>query len=331
MFAPSAGSGGGAAGYEAFPSYTSVSAYAGTQATGGGGGAGGGFVDITSTFDINIHGTIDASGGRGGNGANSYFCDIGSSGGGGGGSGGGVRLLTSANIDISGATITAAGGQGGTGGSGPTCPQATAGARNDGGDGAPGRIALEDGDGVISGQNGATLVPAEGEPGFWRSKFNTSRFVGGGRSTVAVSDLFLVGAFDPTFVDPVQPYGSGMEDFLAGIPTVAAGNPGDPQILVEAQGYQMTADGQPDLIGATGWRTVGYFANSAGPDQPTWVLGQIPPSLRPSDNTQSFGITNLNGCEYIQIRLTFVMGPNASITDAGPFIDRWTIHFSHDH
>ncbi len=329
MHTPSAGSGGGAGGYQAFPSYVSTTAYAGTEATGGGGGGGGGFVDITSSFDIEIHGTIDASGGKGGIGGDSYFCDTGSAGGGGGGSGGGIRLLTSASIDIGGGTLTTAGGSGGHGGSGPTCPSGTAGPRNDGGDGAWGRIVLEDKDGVIGGQGAATLIPQEGQEGFYRNKFDVDRFLGGGGKTRAVSDLFLVGAFNPQYQDPVQHYGS-QEDFVVAIPAEAADAIGTPQILVEAQGFQMLPDGSPDMGSGTGWRSVGYFTNTVSPTQPLWVLDQIPPAQRPTDNTQAWGITNLDGCEYIQFRMTFIMGPLASIGDGGPFLDRWTIRFTHD-
>lgn len=329
---PSAGSGGGAGGYQAFPSYVSTSAYAGTMATGGGGGGGGGFVDITSSFDIKVFGTIDARGGVGGTGGNSYFCDTGSAGGGGGGAGGGVRLLTSANIEIGGGTITTAGGGGGLGGSGPTCPQGStaAGARNDGGAGSPGRIVLEDEDGVIGGQGTATLIPSEGNDGFYRAPFDPDRFLSGGRTTTAVSDVFVVGAFNPEFIDPVQTYATSNTDFIVGIPIEVAAAVGTPQLLVEMQGFQILPDGTADLGSGTGWRSVGYFAATVNPVQPQWVLGQIPPGYRPADNTESAGIANLNGCEYIQFRLTFIMGPLSSISDAGPYLDQWIIRYRHD-
>jgi hypothetical protein len=321
MLTPSAGSGGGAGGYHAFPSYAGTSAYAGTQATGGGGGAGGGFVDITSSLDIAVNGTIDASGGRGGTGGDSYFCDTGSAGGGGGGSGGGIRLLTPGSIDVSGATITTAGGAGGLGGNGPACARGTAGARNDGGAGGNGRIVLEDADSVISGLASATMAPAEGDPGFYRGVFDIDRFVGGGLRTTALSDLFVVGAFNPTFHDPAS------NDFIAGIPTVAA-EAGATQIVVEAQGFQMLADGAPDMASSTGWRTVGHFQATPDPDNPSWVLGQTP--LRSPENVDPWGITHLDGCEYIQIRFSFILREGVGLEDPGPFVDRWTIRFDHD-
>ncbi|MDF1702985.1 MAG: Ig-like domain-containing protein, partial [Planctomycetota bacterium] len=108
---PEAGSGGGSAGFINGRTFTNSTSYV---ASGGGGGAGGGFLDITSSGDINILGELNAAGGRGGDGANwqTYYA----SGGGGGGSGGGLRLLTPNKILLAPTSVvTAAGGIGGTG------------------------------------------------------------------------------------------------------------------------------------------------------------------------------------------------------------------------
>lgn len=69
----------------------------------GGGGGGGGAVELIAEGLLTVSGTIDVSGGRGGDGAN--IC------GGGGGSGGGV-ILAAPVLDVTGATILAKGGKG---------------------------------------------------------------------------------------------------------------------------------------------------------------------------------------------------------------------------
>jgi hypothetical protein len=198
------------------------------------------------------------------------------------------------------------------------------------GAGGDGRIVLEDDDGVISGQESATVSPGEGEDGFYRGPFDLGRFAGGGGSTMAITEPFLVGPFDPVFYDPVQIYPSNT-DFLAEIPADSADPVGLVAILVEAQGFQMAPDGTPDQATATTFRTVGFFEWNGSPTDPRWRLMQVGAAHRPIDNTQAWGITNLNGCEYIQLRITFWMGPNADAQDLGPAIDRWTIKFWSDH
>jgi hypothetical protein len=318
LLTPSAGSGGGAAGWATGP-YDSYY----YRVSGGSAGAGGGFVDITSSGNIRVYGTIDARGGRGGDG-NLYYINRPYTGGGGGGAGGGVRLLTPFDIDVSGGTIDTSGGPGGAGSFNNSYNPTP----NDGGPGGNGRIVLEDGDSVITGIGNATLVPGEGATGFYRGIFNATRFAGGGKTPVAISDLFQVGPFDPLFIDPVQSYG-GQEDFIAGIPDVAAGVPGDVRILIEARGYDMKRDGTPEDTPTVGWHTVGHFTSSGISHLPTFVLGQVPPALRPTDNVD-FGLTNLNGCEFLQIRVTFFLPDGVGPLDAGPYLDDWTIRFSSD-
>lgn len=319
MLTPSAGSGGGAAGWCAGP-------YSSTYylVSGGAGGGGGGFVDITSTGDIKIYGDINASGGDGGAG-NLYYINRPFTGGGGGGSGGAIRLLTPQNIDVTGGTLDCSGGSGGLG---ATTTYAGASAPNDGGDGGSGRIVLEDGDSVIAGLGGASVTPGEGQLGFYRGIFDATRFAGGGLRPVAVSEPILVGAFNPEYLDPVQVYG-GQADFRVGLPTSAAGLPGDTRILIEARGYELLRDGTPAATPSVGWHTVGFFTSSGQDTMPTWNLGQVGGSLKPPDNVGS-GIANLNGSEYIQIRVTFFLPAGFGANEAGSYLDDWTIRYEAD-
>ncbi len=326
MLTPEAGSGGGAGG--------EVRAFSGTagQSAGGAGGAGGGFLDITSSGNIIVQGTIDAAGSAGGNGMGSpfnpnYTFQPGT-GGGGGGSGGGIRLLTPNAITLgSGATVTAAGGNGGVGGQTNTAPLPTV---NNGGVGGAGRVVMEDGDSVIAGLGGATVVPGEGSPGFYRGTFDATRFQGGGLAPQGVTVPFPAGPFNPAFLSPIQSYGS-QTDFVAGVPVTGTRGIGKTSILVEVRGYQILSDGSPDLGSATGWYTVGHFRDSGTPNQPTWFEQQPPGGdvTVPAGNV-GLGIANLNAREFIQVRLTFFLPSAAKPTDPGPFVDNWIIRFSHD-
>jgi len=327
LLTPEAGSGGGAGG--ALRPFTSTVG----QGPGGAGGAGGGFLDLTSGGTITILGTIDAAGGGGGSnpGGNfnpNYSWNPGT-GGGGGGAGGGIRLLTPNAIVVqSSAIITAAGGSGGPGGA----SQGTNPPSNNGGAGGSGRIAMEDGDSIISGLASASVTPSEGSVGFYRGVFDATRFKGGGLTPVATSEIFPVGPFNPTFLDPVQ------ADFKAFAPLLAVTSAGNVVMMIEARGYQMLPDGTADLTGVitppTAWHTVGYLKDSGVEGTPTWVLAQPPlaqiDGALPVGNTGVFGITNLNGNEFIQLRIKMFLKNTISATDAGHSLDLWTIHFTAD-
>ena len=56
--------------------------------------------------------------------------------------------------------------------------------------------------------------------------------------------------FDPTYVDPVA------GDLKAGIPVATSPGPGVTAMLLEVRGYQMNADGTPDMAGGTDWVSV---------------------------------------------------------------------------
>ena len=332
LLTPEAGSGGGAGGeLRPFTGNTG-------RGPGGGGGAGGGFVDVTAGGDLVVLGTIDAAGSTGGSHPGGTFNPNYSwqpgTGGGGGGSGGGIRLLTPRDIIVGPTTvITAAGGSGGAGGA----SQGTDPGLCNGGAGGAGRIALEDSNSIITGFVGAGISPGEGNAGFYRGVFDSTRFKGGGLTPSATTEIFAAGPFNPVYTVPVQTYPSAT-DFLVGAPTVAVRGPAKPVMLIEMRGYQMLPDGAVDLTGVialpTDWHTIGYFRDSGVEFQPTWVVGQ--PALAdiggalPDGNLGVVGIANLDGCEYIQIRVTMYLSTSIGPTDPGHFLDRWTLRFTSD-
>jgi hypothetical protein len=196
------GSGGGSAG-------ASFNYQPGTNFAGGAGGGGGGSLTIVAAGAILVQGgSIDASGGNGGQGAirNSIASSSTNwdkiTGSGGGGAGGTISLISGDNIELTGATLNAAGGLGG--------PRATVGSTktsskdNKGGDGGKGFIFLMDADGEITG-----FIP--GAPGNYDgdargvltiSEFNADRF----SSITAITELFPMTTAKPQYVqyDPVD-------------------------------------------------------------------------------------------------------------------------------
>ena len=317
MLLPFAGSGGGAAGQAKDQPWRS---YVNEGVGGGTGGAGGGFLDLTASGDIIISGTIDAAGSRGGNGRGwrtEANPDRGVSGGGGGGSGGGIRLLTPRDI-VLGATsvLTTAGGVGGTG----SKPYSVV-TRSHGGPGGNGRIAMEDSDSIIAGQAGATLVPAEGDAGFYRGAFDATRFQGGGLTPGALTDVFPVGPFNPNFTVPVS------ADFIAALPVAGAPGAGKTGILIEMRGYEMGADALPDMASETDWFSVGYFKDTGIESLPEWNTGHPADITRAADNSGD-GIDHIDGCEFIQIRMTIYLKDTIKVVDPGGLLDDWTIRFT---
>lgn len=318
LLTPSAGSGGGGGGSQG---YVQAQSFNGYDASGGAGGAGAGFLDLTSGGNINIFGILDASGGRGGNGSAGFY---GAGAGGGGGSGGGIRLLTPNGINVNGATLTAAGGVAGSGAA-PTGAAATI--KNNGGTGGKGRLVMEDGDSVILNIGTAVTSPVEGDNGFNRGIFDPSRFKGGGLEPQVMSDVFLVGPTDPQFVNPL------VTDFVASIPTGAERPPNGTAIFIEARGFDQKADGTADLTGMTltvpAWRTVGYFKHSGVGSAPTWVANGTNPGDVAIPTGNSVGtIANLNGKEFLQLRVTFYLPNTAGPFDPGPILDDWIIRFT---
>jgi hypothetical protein len=331
MLTPSAGSGGGAGGYlNAYYNYAPYSDYYYYSSSPGAGGAGGGFVDLTSGGNINIFGTIDAAGSRGGNGAAYYYV---ASAGGGGGSGGGIRCLTPNEINLTGGSLITAGGQGGS------CGVPTAyftGPSNHGGAGAPGRIVLEDADSLIQGLGTATVSPSEGAPGFYRGIFDAARFKGGGLTPQALTEVLFMGPTNPEYDPPVAadfpatPTGAAAGPGAA-IPAGASRGLGKTGILIEARGYTIQPNGDPDPASQTAFYTVGYFADSGQEAAPTWVQSAFPGDIgpRPADNAGD-GITNLDGRSFLQVRITFFLPTTVGPFDPGPYVNVWNLRFSSD-
>ncbi len=327
MRMPEAGSGGGAGG-----ELRTFSSTVG-RGPGGAGGGGGGFVDLTAGGNITVLGTIDAAGGAGGSNADGAFTPNYAwnpgTGGGGGGSGGGIRLLTPGDIVLQSSTVlTAAGGLGGAGGA----SQGTNPPLNDGGDGGAGRIVLEDGDSVITGLGNASVTPSEGAGGFFRGVFDGDRFQGGGLTPVAVSDAFAIGVADPTYVTPLA------ADVVAFAPLLAVAGAGKTVMLIEARGYEMLPDATPDVAGAvappTPWHTVAYLRDTGVEATPRLELAQPPLAdvggALPEGNTGVFGIANLSGREFIQLRITMFLKDSIGAADPGHALDLWTIRVTSD-
>jgi hypothetical protein len=321
-----AGSGGGGGGFGRSTPWTNSTFSA---AVGGGGGAGGGFIDFTSAHDIRVFGTIDAAGSRGGNAATAFFQG---GGGGGGGSGGGIRLLTPGMIEFGSSTVVTVAG--GAGGAGSQPANAAAGIANPGGPGGVGRLVVEDDDSVVTGFGQATVNPTDGASGFYRGPFDASRFVGGGIRPVVVTDVIDMGPVSPTYVTPVQNY-TIQEDFIAGIPASASRGLGKTGIFIEAQGFTTNADGSVNLLSATGWKSVGYFIDSGAELFPTWVpnakppVADVPASQLQPGNTGN-GISQVNGRQFLQFRISFFLNPGMGPFDPGPYIDRWITYIQYD-
>jgi hypothetical protein len=172
-----------------------------TQA-GGSGGGGGGFISIIASGAIVLTGgTIDATGGDGGQGmivfqsaANGWQS---TSGGGGGGAGGAISLISGDAINATGGILDARGGKGGPRSDNGTTLNCNA--CNAGGAGGRGYIFLMDADGQMTG-----LIPSA--PGNYDtfttgvltiSFFDATRF----SSIAAVTELFPALTANPAYED----------------------------------------------------------------------------------------------------------------------------------
>ena len=315
LYTPSAGSGGGGAGFAGHTTYSYSYYY---EAPGGAGGGGGGFIDITSQADIRVYGTIDASGGRGGNGGVGGYW---SAGGGGGGSGGAIRLLTPANIDITNGTLSTAGGTGGSGSKAQYPPAENN--RNNGGAGGSGYICMEDGDSTITGITTVAMTPAYGTDTCYVGEFDSTRFQGGGLEGEAISGYILVGPLTAvTFIPPEA------TDFLCAIPADAAIPPAGTSILIEAAGYPLNPDGTPDETVGDAFYTIGYFSYSGSPNEPSWNEGSNPPDVVVAN--AGTGINNLDGSGYLRFRLRFFLPSTIGATTPGPWMDYMDFRFTYD-
>lgn len=181
--------------------------------TGGSGGGGGG-----GAISISAGGNINISG--------SILCDGGNGGNGstlgaapgGGGSGGAILVQAQGNLTLNGCTLSAQGGAGGTG-QGYTQSASE-------GDGGQGKIRLESGNGQVTNQNSPQLLGSS----------STGTFA----TAMAYSQWYQA-----------QDSGQPMTDPDYDQIQVQSNNQG--VIVVEVQGAQTGANGQPDLSTLTSW------------------------------------------------------------------------------
>ncbi|MDF1702714.1 MAG: hypothetical protein P1V36_16320, partial [Planctomycetota bacterium] len=149
-----------------------------------------------------------------------------------------------------------------------------------------------------------------------------------GLTPSAVTDRFAVGPLNPQFLDPIQDVGV-QEDFAAGVPSLGAPGNGNTAILIEARGFQMLPDGTADAGSATAWFTVGHFKDVGIETLPLWSLAHPGDVPVPADNAGA-GIVNLNGSEFLQLRISMFLPPTVGPFDPGAVLDRWSIRFTHD-
>ena len=297
------GSGGGAGG--AVHEYGTF----GNALTGGAGGGGGGIVSIVSAGNISVPGgTIDASGGNGGNGAFNNWSNQATnrvvSGAGGGGSGGSIVLISGGDLQLAGSTLTTAGGSGGARsavGAGVSCANCNA-----GGDGGKGFVFLMDADGNVDGVLPGTPGTVETATSVLTvSEFDATRFDG----IRAVTRLFNVLVSDPDYVD------------IASSDILAAVNPGQ-RIRLRASSAKADVEVplNPDLdteIGSFEFALVRFDAGSTVID----ITGDLD-NLNPTGQTPA-----RDAFARIEAEFEYDNGPESAL---GPFatVDEVTLTFT---
>jgi hypothetical protein len=223
------GSGGGGGGGEDDRNGSNANGTAdGGDEGGGGGGGGGGAIQIVSYTNITVSGRILCNGGDGGNSSiDDVQTDFGEGAGGGGGSGGTIWLQCRGSATVNGgAIIEALPGVGGFGYADGTAQVYKA------GDGAEGRIRIEDGDGL-------SLLPGTVQPVATVGVFAPALDL----ASVAVSIWTDTGIFTPDYGEP--------EIDAAVLPLATSG-----KIRVYMEGTQENignAVDDPDLSKATGF------------------------------------------------------------------------------
>jgi hypothetical protein len=199
----------------------------GSDEGGGAGGGGGGALQIRTFTTINVAGTISCKGGAGGGAYDDVTLTAFSQGaGGGGGSGGAIWLQCRGAMTIQGgAVFDVNGGVGGQGLATGTTDIWT------GGTGAPGRIRIEDSDGLMSN------APASSTQGTFTPLLDLA--------SSGVSSWQNTFIFDPDYSDPIV---------TADVHPELTNN-GTIKIYMEGaqENVSTTAVDDPDLSKATGW------------------------------------------------------------------------------
>ncbi len=269
-----AGGGGGGAGGNSHEYPKSKALFHGAAGGGGGGGA----LLLQAAGSVRLPGSVEARGGDGGHAGSGPVGKYGGAAGGGGG-GGTVAIYAGGRLDLDGGTLDVSGGRGGSS-SGDGWP-------GRGGDGGAGRIRLEDGDGVIDGLGGASLLPD-----FTAGTFEP-RAGDGDPPTVFVSTWFDAGV-PGAEVLPLRE-----SDFVAFLPAGAA-------MVVEIQAAATASDGfradDGAIDGATGesldparasrWVTLrdgagGAWGRVGGPAGPAWRFFRVRFRFLPVDGSRA--------------------------------------------
>ncbi|MHC4821031.1 MAG: Ig-like domain-containing protein, partial [Planctomycetota bacterium] len=219
------GSGGGGGGGEDDQDINNGSVWAtsdGSDDGGGGGGGGGGALQIVAFGDIDVTGTIRCNGGDGGNSAIDVAeTDFGSGAGGGGGSGGTIWLQCRGAATLGSlSVIEAVGGTGGLGYAQSTNVALQA------GNGADGRIRVEDSDGVVNnapaGSAAGVFAPAlDLASEAWSQWQNTGIFTPNYEAPDVTADVFANLTFNGTIKIYMEGAPENLLDLMDGAPNEA--------------------------------------------------------------------------------------------------------------
>ncbi len=261
---------------------------------GGGGGGGGGVVNITSSGNISITGSISARGGAGGNTIMWNPPPGGGASVGGGGGAGGTILVQGTTINIASANLDARGGAGATGlynGGAATNPL--------GGTGGDGWIRLESSSGTVLGEGSAAINPLT--TGYSKGPLNID-------TTQGQSLFFDTGVEDPDYID----------NAAGGFQVNLVLNSG--RIYIHVQGAEVDSQGDP-------WPQT-YWPNNAINTLPTWELAYDSTALAPAPKYVPGATVGINKIDrYRFFRFKVVFGNLLNVFPPGPYVMDITFPF----